>query len=941
MKLSKIVKIVAVLMLLLVISIIGVLSALDLNEFKPDIIEAVEEETGRTLTIDGELSFDFGLTPSIVVEKASLSNADWGTKPNMVSLDKFELQVALMPLLKNVLQIDKLILLSPDIYLETNAEGTANWALVEQESKQEDDERHDGGDVPLLFLQNVVIKDANIVYLDGVTGQKNVAEINEISAQSATADSPLNVLFDLAYNQVPITVKGEFGALNLLTSNSTFPLDLVMQIADAQATLQGQIKQPMDGKGIDLDVDVKAQTLDWLAAIANSQDVPTVTDVDLSAKLNEQDSSLNINMVYNQQAIKVMGKTGAIDALTANKPFPVDIDIAVAEFVAAIKGQVEQPLDAKGLDLSVSAQAGSLMGLSAIAGQELPDMTDIVLDAQLTEQISDIALELNYNQQAVSLKGQLGPISELAENKPFPVDIVAAIAEAKATITGQVYQPLDGKGVDLTASLKAATLAGLSAVVEAELPPVSAIDLAANINEQQSSLLLNFDYNNEPVNLDAKLGALDQLMADKAFPIDVALTAAKAKALIKGQLEKPLQGKGVAVDFNFNTESLAALSTIAETELPDIGAVDFGANLTDTPTGYSLAGMKLNAANTDLTGDVLADLSNEVPSIKAVFESQQIDITAFGGEPGVSEEETPKADKSDRLFSDDPLVLESLKAINADISIDAKLVKTSSLNLADTKLELKLKDGNLTVKPLSTIIAGGRLSGDVDLTNNGKLAAKLTVVGLQPNQIVDMSDKLSGAVTDVDIKLDGEGASIRQIMAGLDGYLTIKVGKGELKDSVLGTLGTDAVSMLNPFAGDSDKTLLECSVVNFNIVDGIATADQGIAVSTEQMNIIGDGTINLKDESLDIDIKPEPKEGLGLSAGKLASLVKIGGTLANPSPTTDMGGALTTGASVGAAVATGGLSLLAEGLLDRATADANPCDTALGNKPAATKESAE
>jgi hypothetical protein len=170
-------------------------------------------------------------------------------------------------------------------------------------------------------------------------------------------------------------------------------------------------------------------------------------------------------------------------------------------------------------------------------------------------------------------------------------------------------------------------------------------------------------------------------------------------------------------------------------------------------------------------------------------------------------------------------------------------------------------------------------------------------------------------------------------MAGLDGHLTVKVGKGELTDSVLGTLGTDALNMLNPFSGDSDKTLLECSVVNFTIKDGIATANQGIAVSTEKMNIIGNGTVNLKDETLNIDIKPEPKEGLGLNAGKFASLIKIGGTLANPTPETDLGGTLGTGASLGAAVATGGLSLLAEGLLDRATADANPCDTALGIKP--------
>ena len=941
MKLSTLFKIFVAVILLIIISVIGVLSSIDLNDYKPEIIEAVEEETGRTLTIDGELSFAFGLMPSIVIEKASLSNAEWGSKPQMFSIDKLELELAVMPLFKNVLQINKLILLNTDILLETNKEGVANWALVEKEQAHDDDEGHDDAEIPLLFLQNVLIENANIIYIDGVSAKKTAVEINEISAKSDSADAHLNVLFDLAYNQVPINVKGEFGSINLLTSNSTFPLDLAMTIADAQATLAGQIKQPMDGKGLDLDMMVKAGSLDWLAALANSEDVPTVSDVDLTANLNEQDSSLNLNLVYNEQTISITGKTGAIDALTDNKSFPIDVDIAVADLIAAVKGKIEKPLDAKGLDLTLSAKAETLAGLSAIAGQPLPEITGLDLLTTLTEDASDLALEMTFNQQPVTVKGQLGPIADLVENEDFPIDLVVALAEAQATVQGKLEQPLEGKGVDVALTLIADQLDGLSAIAGTELPPLSAIDLAANVNEETSTIQLQFSYNDEPVNLDAKLGALDMLMADKAFPIDVALTLAKTKALIKGQLEQPLQGKGVAVDFSFNTESLTALSAIAETELPDIGAVDFVANVKDTSTGYSLSGMSLNAANTDLSGDVTADLSGEIPSIEAIFKSQQIDVSAFGGETKQAEAEQEKQEESDRLFSDDPLVLEGLKAVNADISIDAKQIKTSSLNLVDTKVEVKLNEGDLTIKPLSTIVAGGRLAGDVDLTNSGKLAANLTVAGLQPNQIVDMSDKLSGAVTDVDIKLDGEGASIRQIMAGLDGYLTIKVGKGELTDSVLGTLGTDAVSMLNPFSGDSDKTLLECSVINFTIADGIATADQGIAVSTEQMNIIGDGTINLKDETLDIDIKPEPKEGLGLSAGKLASLVKIGGTLANPSPTTDMGGALTTGASVGAAVATGGLSLLAEGLLDRATADANPCDTALGIKPAATKESAE
>src|SRR5690606_25808646 len=81
----------------------------------------------------------------------------------------------------------------------------------------------------------------------------------------------------------------------------------------------------------------------------------------------------------------------------------------------------------------------------------------------------------------------------------------------------------------------------------------------------------------------------------------------------------------------------------------------------------------------------------------------------------------------------------------------------------------------------------------------------------------------------------------------------------------------------------------------------------------------------------------QARSGTGISAGQLAELVRVGGTLAEPKAVPDTKAAFKTAASVGAAVATGGLSILAQGLLDRKSADADPCATALGIKPAATE----
>ena len=182
------------------------------------------------------------------------------------------------------------------------------------------------------------------------------------------------------------------------------------------------------------------------------------------------------------------------------------------------------------------------------------------------------------------------------------------------------------------------------------------------------------------------------------------------------------------------------------------------------------------------------------------------------------------------------------------------------------------------------------------------------------------------------------------IMAGLNGNLLMKMGPGILKSSSASAASSDVFvstyQVLYPGAKGSKDTEIQCGVVRFDIKDGIATTDKGIAFATNKMNIIGSGIVDLKTEKLDIGINPQAREGVGISPAQLAELVRLGGTLAEPKAVPDTKAAFKTAAAAGTAMATGGLSLLAQGLFDKSTADADPCATALGKKPKASATTA-
>lgn len=367
--------------------------------------------------------------------------------------------------------------------------------------------------------------------------------------------------------------------------------------------------------------------------------------------------------------------------------------------------------------------------------------------------------------------------------------------------------------------------------------------------------------------------------------------------------------------------------------------IEISGVLTLAEQNYALQELSLKYGNIEVNGTVSTDLSAKRPLITAKLHGKQLAFAESSDDETATEE---KPDKKERVFSADPLPLEGLKAANADIELTLDQIKTSSLQLNNTQLTAHLKDGKLSIKPMKSVIAGGQLDGVINLNASGKsalLTADITIKGLEPSQIGDLNERISGVKTDVKIKAKGAGNSVSQIMAGLNGQFLVQSGGGEIKGVGTKLASTDLLTMLNPTIEGGDTTSLTCSVINFNIKDGLATTDKGIALMMKQMDVVGSGTIDLKTEKLDISLKPHPREGLGLSVGQFADLVSIGGTLADPSPTTNLTSVVTTGLKVQTAVVTGGLSLLAQGLFDRVTADEDPCKTALGIKPAEKADS--
>jgi hypothetical protein len=293
--------------------------------------------------------------------------------------------------------------------------------------------------------------------------------------------------------------------------------------------------------------------------------------------------------------------------------------------------------------------------------------------------------------------------------------------------------------------------------------------------------------------------------------------------------------------------------------------------------------------------------------VTALLSAQKLDLRPYF-QAGPKTEKVAKnsskgAGKEDKIFPEHPLPLDTLRQADADVKIQAGQVLLPNLPLNSLVMDIVLKDGSLTVKPLKAVLGKGSMDGSFHLQSQGKAASLAIVFKINKLDISYLTKELKSTESiegnlDADIDLRAQGASIAGLMGGLNGKTVLVMGKGRVNNKYIDILGGDLSSslfrLLNPFQKETQYTSINCFVNGFDIKDGVASTT-AFALNTDYMVVVGEGEINLKTERLNLSLKPVPKEGIGtrvtgrltVSLSELTRPFKLGGTLAHPSLAVD------------------------------------------------------
>lgn len=391
---------------------------------------------------------------------------------------------------------------------------------------------------------------------------------------------------------------------------------------------------------------------------------------------------------------------------------------------------------------------------------------------------------------------------------------------------------------------------------------------------------------------------------------------------------------------NLSLES--ELKGLRELVLEELEFSDFEAKGVFTRDSREIALRDFSArwGPSDIRGGLTVDLARTKPSIMADFRSNTVDLRPFLP----SREETPEAedasDKQDEkkfedfVIPDEPITLPFLDRFEGTLRWKAANFRGPGSFATDFEIGLDLRDGHFRVDPVAANgTYGGSLSGHFDLESVEQVFTLQSHVQLDGGRLdlaKSESDPNRWPSFDFDLELGSHGRSLRELANNAKGHIGFVLGEGVVASNVLDYLGADILvelfEALNPFATKEAATQLECAVAMLILADGNVTL-KPFAIRSERMTTVGGGSLDLRTEKLSFDWITKPRRGLGISASALTNpYIKVGGTLSKPTIAVKP---LEATVQTGAAVATMGLSLVAQGLWNRMTSERKVCERAI------------
>ena len=215
-------------------------------DIKGEVERAVENATGRDLTINGDVGISYWPVLGFHAANDVLSNVAGGRAPAFITADDIHIGVELAPLLNRQVVVRQLVLQRPRVALEVDAAGRPNWTLAPRVRAVAAPAATGAPPSPPIIdasrttLRAIDITDGEVTYFDARHGSGwSVGNVDLHTAITAL-NQPMNVVGSVRYNDKPVELDMDIGSPNAVIHAQATPLQINLRSDLATAAFEGQ-----------------------------------------------------------------------------------------------------------------------------------------------------------------------------------------------------------------------------------------------------------------------------------------------------------------------------------------------------------------------------------------------------------------------------------------------------------------------------------------------------------------------------------------------------------------------------------------------------------------------------------------------------------------------------------------------------------------------------
>jgi AsmA family protein len=395
--------------------------------------------------------------------------------------------------------------------------------------------------------------------------------------------------------------------------------------------------------------------------------------------------------------------------------------------------------------------------------------------------------------------------------------------------------------------------------------------------QSQVELQLEGKLEGQPLALKFTGGSIVMLRdTEQPYPLDLDVTFGGTKLVAKGTVHDPFKWTGADVDFTLSGPNLSEIYPLLGIPGPPTPPYRIAGKLERDAGAWKLVKSRWRVGESDLAGEVIVDGRNKPEFLTAKLVSQKLvfeDLAPLIGaapqrKTNVSARQAQtrqQLEASGSLFPDVPLHTEKLRAMNMDVTLDAKrVIAPPYLPVQALALRVLVQDGNATVKPLTLqVLGGGRIEGELGIdarTEAPRWRTRLSLADIELKNFFRESryfDATQGRIQGR-VVLAGTGRSLAQVMGSADGHMAFALGGGTVSSLMVSLAGLQIFDALILYVTGDNRIPIKCAVSRLNFQRGTVVFDRTL-LDTQKSVLHVRGQVSLQSQAVSAEIDADPK----------------------------------------------------------------------------------